>query len=64
MARPLPLCRARVMRRAATLAAEAIDASRAAWTLLLGELAVAFLLVSSDKLPSTVVRALALFLRF
>jgi hypothetical protein len=52
------------MRRAATLAAEALDASRAAWTLLLGELAVAFLLVSSDKLPSTVVRALALFLRF
>jgi hypothetical protein len=52
------------MRRAATLAAEALDASRVAWTLLLGELAVALLLVSSDKLPSTVVRALALFLRF
>lgn len=52
------------MRRAATIAAEALDASRAAWTLLFGELAVALLLVSSDKLPSTVVRALALFLRF
>jgi hypothetical protein len=52
------------MRRAATLTAAAFDASRAAWALLLGEVAVALLLVSSDKLPSTVVRALALFLRF
>jgi hypothetical protein len=52
------------MRRAATIAAEALDASRAAWALLLGELAVAILLVSSDKLPSAAVRAFALFLRF
>jgi hypothetical protein len=52
------------MRRAAAIAANALDASRAAWVLLCGEAGVALLLASSDKLPSTVVRALALFLRF
>jgi hypothetical protein len=43
---------------------EAAELPLAPWALLLGELAAAFLLLTSDRLPPVLLQSLQLFLRF
>jgi hypothetical protein len=65
MAGLLPLLWVTVMRKA--LAAgqqEAVEVPGLLWGLLAGELGFALLLLTSDRLPSVLIRSLQLFLRF
>jgi hypothetical protein len=52
------------MRKALAIGLEAFEAPNLLWGLLAGELSLAFLLLTSDRLPSVLIRSLQLFLRF
>jgi hypothetical protein len=52
------------MRKALAVGLEAFEAPNLLWGVLAGELTLAALLLSSDRLPSVLIRSLQLFLRF
>ena len=52
------------MKQATFPRSEAAELPLAPWALLLGELAAAFLLLASDRLPPVLLQSLQLFLRF
>ena len=52
------------MRKALAIGVEAFEAPSLLWGALIGELGLAVLLLSSDRLPTILIRSLQLFLRF
>ena len=52
------------MRKAVAIGRESLEASHLLWGLAAGEVSLALLLLSSDRLPSVLIRSLQLFLRF
>ena len=52
------------MRKAVAIGLEAFEVGNLLWGLLAGELSLALLLLSSDKVPLVLIRSLQLFLRF
>ncbi len=64
MAKALPFSLVAVMRKALAIGRESLEASHLLWGLAAGEVSIALLLLSSDRLPSILVRSLQLFLRF
>ena len=60
----MPLSIGAVMRKALAIGVEAFEAPNLLWGALVGELGLAVLLLSSDRLPSILIRSLQLFLRF
>jgi hypothetical protein len=64
LAEVLPLSSGAVMRKALAVGLEAFEAPNLLWGVLAGELTLAVLLLSSDRLPSVLIRSLQLFLRF
>ena len=60
----MPLSIGAVMRKALAIGVEALEAPNLLWGALVGELGLAVLLLSSDRLPSVLIRSLQLFLRF
>ena len=60
----MPLSIGAVMRKALAIGVEALEAPNLLWGALVGELGLAVLLLSSDRLPSILIRSLQLFLRF
>ena len=64
MAGLLPLQNVAVMKKALAVGREAFEVPNLLGGLLAGELCLALLLLSSDRLPSVLIRSLQLFLRF